>query len=144
VPWFPPAALPLLLIAPGAHLSSSPDRSAYDLHHLGHVRLALPRLDRVRQAAVNVVLEDQHRDLVRGGGERLDLLQDVEAVRLVADKSLEAARLSLDATEAVQQGRAVLGIRVAEVWRGGIGLHTGGQYAPDVSGGIAKRASGSG
>ena len=54
--------------------------------HLVHVRLPLACLDRVGQAAVDMVLEQQEPDAVGGGRQRLDLLEDVEAVRLLLDR----------------------------------------------------------
>ena len=51
-----------------------------------------------------MVLQQQQRHLVRRGGERLDLLEDVEAVGLLLDQSLEPSRLSLDASQASSSG----------------------------------------
>ena len=83
----------------------------------------------MRQAAVDVVLQQQQRDLVGGGGERLDLLEDVEAVRLLLDEPLDAASLPLDPPQARDEIALVLRVAVAEVGLVRIGRHTAGQYA---------------
>ena len=91
-----------------------------------------PGLDGVRQAAVDVVLQQQQPDLVGRGGERLDLLQQVEAVGLFLDQPLQPAGLALDPAQPVQELATVLGVRVPEVGRGigaGCCRHTAGQYA---------------
>ena len=77
----------------------------------------------MRQAAGDVVLHEQQRHLVRGGGQRLDLLQDVQAVGFLADQPLEAAGLALDPLEAVEQQAAILGVCVAKVFRPGATTH---------------------
>lgn len=69
----------------------------------------------MRQAAVDVVFQDQHRDLVGGGGHGLDLLEDVEAVGLVLDQALEATGLTLDPAQPVQKLMPVTRVAVAEV-----------------------------
>ena len=129
VPWFPPAALPFVS-APRvpAPRPAPAHRAAHDRHHLVDVRLPLAALDGVRQAAVDVVLEQEQRDLVGGGGHRLDLLEDVEAVGLLLDEALDAARLALDPPQAGDEVALVLRVAVAEVGGVRIGRHTGGQY----------------
>jgi hypothetical protein len=79
----------------------------------------------VRQAALDVILEQQQGHLVRRGGQRLDLLQHVQAVRLLADQSLQATRLPLDPLQPVHEEAPILGVRVAKV----LWLHTAGEYA---------------
>ena len=69
----------------------------------------------MRQAAVDVVLEQEQRDAVGGRGHRLDLLEDVEAVGLLLDEPGDPAHLSLDPAQPVQQLAAILGVGVAEV-----------------------------
>ena len=69
----------------------------------------------MRQAAVDVVLEQQQRHLVGRRGQRLDLLQDVEAVRLLVDEALEAPSLALDPPQAGDEVPLVLRVAVAEM-----------------------------
>jgi LmbE family N-acetylglucosaminyl deacetylase len=76
-----------------------------------------------------VVLDEEQRHLVGRGGQRLDLLEHVEAVGLLVDEPLDPARLPLDPFQAVDELAAVLRVRVTEVGGGRIGLHTGWQYA---------------
>ena len=68
-------------------------------------------------------------DLVGRRGQRLDLLEDVQAVGLLLDEPLDAARLALDPPQAGDEVPAVLRVGVAEVRVGRIGRHTAGQYA---------------
>ena len=84
----------------------------------------------------------EQRDLVGGGGERLDLLEDVEAVGLLLDEALDAARLALDAPQAGDEVALVLGVAVAEVGGVRIGAHTGGQYVGAGRGGQSGLACG--
>ncbi len=87
----PPCGTPTRVPGPRARWAGAdrpPHGAPHDRHHLVHVGLPLPGLDGVRQAAVDVVLQQQERDLVGGGGHRLDLLQDVQAVGLVLDQAL--------------------------------------------------------
>ena len=88
----------------------------------------MPGLDRMRKAAVDMVLEEEQGDLVGRCGERLDLLQDVEAVGLVLDQALDPAGLALDPPQAGDEVALVLRVAVAEMVGVRIGRHTGGQY----------------
>jgi hypothetical protein len=119
VPWFPPAALPLRGAVASGGPTGAPTRSAHrpphDLHDLPDVRLALARVDGVGQAAVDVVFQDQHGHLVRSGGHGFDLLQDLQAVRLVLHQALEPTGLSFDPAQPVEQIAAVARVAVAEV-----------------------------
>ena len=83
----------------------------------------------MREAPVDVILEQEKPDLVGGRRQRLDLLQHVEAVRLLFDEALDAARLALDPPQAGHEVALVLRVGVAEVGVARIGRHTGGQYA---------------
>ena len=104
-----PTVVPVSSRAPGAGFATrAAHRATHHGHHLVDVRLPLPALDGVRQAAVDVVLEEQQCDLVGGRGERLDLLEDVEAVRLLLDEALDAPRLALDAAQARDEVPLVL------------------------------------
>lgn len=67
------------------------------------------------QATGDVVLKQQQANLVGGRGERLDLLEQVEAIGLLLDQSLQATRLPFDPSQAVQQLAPILGVRVPEV-----------------------------
>ena len=95
------------------------------------VRLPLTRLDGMRQAAVDVVLEQRQRNLVGRRGQGLDLLEHVEAVGLLVDQALDAARLPLDASETRDQVALVAGVAVAEMGLVRVSAHTGGQYVDD-------------
>ncbi len=87
----------------------------------------------MRQAAVDVILEHQQRNLVGGRGHRLDLLEDVEAIGFVLDEALDPACLALDPPEASDEVALVLRVAVAKVGGVRIGGHTGGQYVGDRS-----------
>ena len=89
-----------------------------------YVRLALASCDGVRQAAVDVVLEHQHPHLVRGRGLASTCWRTVQAVGLVLDQPLEAARLALDPPQAVEELLPVAGVAVAEVG----GVRIGSSY----------------
>jgi len=67
------------------------------------------------QAASDVILEQQQAHLIGGRRERLDLLEQVEAVGLLLDQPLQASRLSLDPPQAVQQLVPILRVGVPEV-----------------------------
>jgi len=87
----------------------------------------------VGEAAADVILQQQETHLVGRGGERLHLLQEVQAVGLFLHQSLQAAGLALDPAQPVEQLAAVLSVRVPEVGRSlsaGCRRHTVGQYAP--------------
>ena len=73
-----------------------------------------------------MILQKLQRHLVGGGGQRFDLLEDFEAVRLFFDEPLDATRLPLDPPQPVEQLVAVLGVRVAKVGGVRIGAHTRG------------------
>jgi len=87
----------------------------------------------MRQAAVDMVLEHEQRNLVRGRGQRLHLLEDVEAIGLVLDQTLDPAGLALDPPQAGDEVALVLRVAVAEMGGVRIGCHTGGQYVGDRS-----------
>ena len=70
-------------------------------------------------AVLDVVVEQAERDLVERGLDRADLRQHVDAVAVLVDHLLDAARLTLDALEAGEQLR--LG--------GGVGGHR--RYTPE-------------
>lgn len=113
----------------------APHGATHDRHDLVDVGSALPGLDGVRQAAVDVILHEQQRDLVGRRGQRLHLLEDVEAVGLVLDEPLKSARLPLDPAQAGDEITLVLRVGVAKMGEAGIGIHTLGQYvAPAGSG----------
>lgn len=80
----------------------------------------------MRQAAVDVIFEEEERHLVGGGGHRLDLLKDLEAVGLLFDQALHATGLPLDPPQPIEQLVAVLRVRVAEMGGVRIGAHTRG------------------
>jgi len=82
----------------------------------------------VGQASVDVVLEDEHGHLVGGRGHGLDLLEDVQAVRLVLDQALESACLAFDPTQSIQELFPVAGVAVSKV--GGIGGVIMGCHTP--------------
>src|SRR5438874_3422929 len=105
--------------------------AAHDGHHLVDVGRPFATLNGVGKAPVNVVLEQEHRDLVRGGGHGLHLLQDVQAVRIFTDQAPDATHLALDPAQAVEQLGPILRVAVAEVpfAIGARALHTRGQYA---------------
>ncbi len=79
----------------------------------------------MRQAPVDVVLDEQQSHFVGGGRERLDLLKHVEAVGLLVDEALDAPCLALDAPQAHDQVALVTRVGVAEMR---FGWHAGGQY----------------
>ena len=87
------------------------------------------------EAPVDVILDQEQANLVGGGGKGLDLLEDVEAVRLLLDEALDAACLALDAAQARHELVLVLGVGVAEMWSRRIGAHTAGQYVSAAPGG---------
>ena len=87
----------------------------------------------MRQAPIDVVLEHEQRDLIGGGSHCLDLLEDVEAVRLVLDETLDPAGLPLDPPQAGHEVALVLRIAVPEMCGVRIGRHTGGQYVGEGS-----------
>ena len=128
----PPCGTPLLFAdrrgryvsVVGMPRAPSPQRPAHHDHHLVDVRLAFARLHRVSQATRDVVLDQQQRDLVGGRLQRLDLLQHVQAVRLLVDEALQATGLSLDSLQPIEQEAPVLGVGVSEVLR----IHTPGEY----------------
>jgi len=78
------------------------------------------------QASVDVILQELERHLVGGRGQRFDLLEDLEAVRLFFDEPLDSACLTLDPPQPIEQLVAVLGVRVAEMGGVRIGAHTRG------------------
>jgi hypothetical protein len=130
----PPCGTPVAL--PGAlPRRLATDRPPHDRHDLVHVGLALPAVNCVRETAGNVVLEHEHRHLVRRRRHGLDLLEDIEAVCLVLDEPLKAASLALDPPQPVEELGAVLRVGVAEVPRVVPRVlvrparHTVGQYA---------------
>ena len=96
VPWFPPAALPLSeavaaqLPEPAFRGPRRPIARRTTVITSSTYGCPWPVSMRVGQAAVDVILEQQQADLVGGGRERLDLLEDVEAVRLLVDEALDA------------------------------------------------------
>ena len=86
----------------------------------------MSRLDGVREAAVDVVLDEEERDTVSRGRERFHLLEYIEAVRLLLHETLDAAHLALDAPQARDERALVLGVAVPEVGDVLVGLHTEG------------------
>lgn len=131
----PPCGTPFVVFGGPSPAPAAAHRAPYDTHHLVDIRLTLAGRDGVGQAAIDVVLEDEQRDPVRRRDERLDLLQDVEAVRLLVDEPGDPARLALDPPQAVDEERPVLAVAVPEVVvgaRGAIGLrHTAHEYRMD-------------
>ena len=99
-------------------------------HDLVDVGLSLPGLDGVRQAAVDVVLQQQQAHLVGGRGERLDLLQQVQAVGLFVDQPLSRAPAprSGAAGSAARGGPWCTSAGSAAAGSVAVG-HTPGQYA---------------
>ena len=87
----------------------------------------------VGEAAADVILQQQETHLVGRGGERLHLLQEVQAVGLFLHQSLQAAGLALDPPQAGDEVALVLRVAVAEMGGMCIGGHTGGQYVGDGS-----------
>ena len=69
------------------------------------------------QAAGDVVLEQQQPHLIGGRRERLDLLEEIQAIGLLLDQPLKAPRLSLDPPQTVQQLVPILRVGVPEVGR---------------------------
>lgn len=76
-----------------------------------------------------MILEQEQPDLVGSRRQRLDLLEYVEAVRLLFHEALDATRLALDPPQPGHEVALVLRVGVAEVGVARIGSHTGGQYA---------------
>lgn len=80
----------------------------------------------MRQTTVDVILEQQERHLVCGGGQGVDLLKDLEAIGLLFDQALDSTRLPLDPPQPIEQLATVFGVGMAEVGRLRIGAHTRG------------------
>src|SRR5438093_8677139 len=70
------------------------------------------RADRVRNAVVDVRIEDLEREAVERGADGGDLREDVDAVAVVLDHPLDAAHLALDSVQALDQGVLVLRVAV--------------------------------
>src|ERR687897_199417 len=70
-------------------------------------------LDRLPDAVLDVVLEQDGADLLRGGDDAPDLGKDVHAVRLLVHHTLYAAHLFLYPLEAAVQQLLVLSLDVA-------------------------------
>src|SRR5262245_3428239 len=63
-------------------------------------------------AVVDVVVEDRERERLERGVHRRDRREDVDAVALVLAHPLDPAHLPLDAVQALDQTRLVLGVAV--------------------------------
>ena len=100
----------------------APDRSAErpadDVDDLLDVPVDIALLGGRPDAALDVVLEDEHRERVDGGAQGARLLEDVDAVLLTLDHPGDPADLALDAREPADELRLVAGVAVAEVVSG--------------------------
>src|SRR5207247_3687711 len=74
-----------------------------ELLRLGRCVAFVARADRVRNAMVDVLIEDLEREAVERGADGGDLREDVDAVAVVLDHPLDAAHLSLDPVQALDQ-----------------------------------------
>jgi hypothetical protein len=97
------------------------ERPPDDVDDLIHVAVRIAVLGSRSNAALDVVLEDEHRERVHRGPKGGCLLEDVDAVLLALDHPGDAADLALDAGEAPDQLRLVLRVAVPEVVGVGLG-----------------------
>src|SRR6185436_2346908 len=91
------------------------ERAADDVDDLLHVAICLAALCRGANAALDMILQDEHGQRIDRGPERARLLEDVHAVLLALDHAGDAAHLALDAGEATHQLRLVAAVAVPEV-----------------------------
>jgi hypothetical protein len=116
-------------LRPGAAPNRAAERSPDDVDDLVDVAIGITVLGGGPHAALDMVLEDEHRERIDRSPQCAGLLEDVHAVLLPLDHSGDAADLALDARKPPDQLRLVAGVAVAEVLAaidgGGVGARRG-------------------
>src|SRR5919206_5014500 len=94
-------------LLPGRAAHGPTQGAAHDVDYFLDVLLGVTVLRGGPHAALDMVLEDEHRERVDGGTERAGLLEDVHAVFLALDHPSDAADLALDPCEPPHELRLV-------------------------------------
>src|SRR5690348_14670247 len=77
-------------------------REVVELHQFGDNGLFAALTDALRHAAMQMVFEDQHLQLLNGFAHGIGLAQDVHAILVVADHLADAVQVPLDVIEAFE------------------------------------------
>ena len=108
--------LPVHAVAANRNSSFHPFEQVDEFVELGPLFGDIARGDRLRYAAGGVILEDFALSLGQRRFDRLHLMQDVDAVAVVAYHLRHAAHLSFDPAQPIEDGGFVLGHDHAVLW----------------------------
>src|SRR5436190_2296417 len=98
----------------GAAANWPAEGSSHDVDDLVDVALGIALFRRGSNTALDVILEDQHRQRVDRGPQGAGLLEDVHAVLLTLDHPRDAPDLALDPRQPAEELGLVLCVAVTE------------------------------